>query len=144
MSTLVPPPDVSAERGGDRRRKVLVVEDDANTRSALRLILERDGFDVCEVGNGYEAIDVAAAEKPDLVLLDLALPGLNGLDVASHLTSAVATRDIPIIAVTASWLGAEAEVMRTIGFTGALSKPFQSRQLLEEIHRVLAKLGQDV
>jgi CheY-like chemotaxis protein len=148
MSTLIPPPGTGPEgvpaRGNSGTRlRVLVVEDDENTRSALRLILEKEGYTVVEVDNGHDAIHRAKADLPDLILLDLALPGMNGLDVASHLKSEEGTSRIPLIAVTASWLGAEADALRTIGFQGALSKPYQSRRLLEEIDRAFAAVRPD-
>jgi CheY-like chemotaxis protein len=121
-----------------RHWAVLVVEDDESVRMAMRLLLEPEGYQVLEAGNGHEAIAVAVAAHPDLILMDLALPGLNGLDAATHLGTLPETARIPMIAVTASWLGSQTAILRKVGFRAALSKPFTSGQLLAEVRRVLA------
>jgi CheY-like chemotaxis protein len=122
----------------ERHRAVLVVEDDAAVRMAMRLLLEPEGYQVLEAANGQEAITLAVDAHPDLILMDLALPGLNGLDAATHLGMLPETARIPVIAVTASWLGSQTAIMREVGFQATLSKPFKSGQLLAEIRRALA------
>jgi CheY-like chemotaxis protein len=121
-----------------RHWAVLVVEDDAAVRMAMRLLLEPEGYRVLEAANGQEAIALAVDAHPDLILMDLALPGLNGLDAATHLGTLPETARIPVIAVTASWLGSQTAIMREIGFRSTLSKPFKSGQLLAEVRRALA------
>lgn len=87
--------------------------------------------------DGHIGIELARAFRPHVVLLDLVLPGLNGFDAATLLKRDEETEDIPLVAVTASWLGSEAERLRGFGFEGALRKPFGVEPLLEELEKVL-------
>jgi two-component system, cell cycle response regulator DivK len=115
------------------RKKVLLVEDDAESRAALQQILEDDGFMVMVAADGDEGVDVAVAFQPDVILLDLVLPHLNGFDAAALLKRDEATSRIPLVAVTASWIGSESSRLREIGFETSLRKPFHPRDLLDVV-----------
>jgi CheY-like chemotaxis protein len=118
-------------------RKVLLVEDDESSRTALQVILEEEGFEVRSAGDGDEGITLVGSFRPDVIVLDLVLPGTNGFDAATHLKSDSTTSAIPLVAVTASWLGSESGLLRQIGFDSALRKPFSPAALVDELNRLL-------
>lgn len=117
-------------------RRILLVEDDDHSRTALQQLLEQEGFNVLSARDGTEGIDLVPTFQPDAIILDLALPGINGFDAAELLKADEGTSTIPLIAVTASWLGAEGERLRGIGFVSAFRKPFDLADLLTELDRV--------
>lgn len=118
-------------------RRILLVEDDDGSRSALQQLLEQEGFRVAAARDGGEGMDLVPTFRPDAIILDLALPGLNGFDAAQLLKANALTSNIPLIAVTASWLGAEGERLRRIGFASAFRKPLRPADLLAELERVM-------
>ena len=83
------------------RKKVLIAEDYADIRQMTRIMIESIGFDVIEAANGFEAIEQAKMNHPDVVLMDIAMPMLNGITAASMIHQLDECRDIPIIAITA-------------------------------------------
>ena len=83
------------------RKKVLIAEDYADIRQMTRIMIESIGFDVIEAANGFEAIEQAKMNHPDVVLMDIAMPILNGITAASMIHQLDECRDIPIIAITA-------------------------------------------
>ena len=117
--------------------RVLLVEDDDQSRDALQLILEQEGFDVQVARDGDEGVNLASSFLPDVIILDLVLPRLNGFDAATLLKSEPTTSGIPLVAVTASWLGSEGTRLRQIGFDAALRKPFTATALIDELRKVL-------
>jgi DNA-binding response OmpR family regulator len=112
------------------RNKVLLVEDDADSRAALQQMLEDEGFTVMVAADGEAGIDMAVAFQPDVILLDLVLPHVDGFDAAALLKQEEATSRIPLVAVTASWIGSESSRLREIGFETSLRKPFHPQDLL--------------
>jgi two-component system, cell cycle response regulator DivK len=118
-------------------RRVLLVEDDDQSRTALQMILEEEGFYVCSARDGGEGIQLVPDFRPDVIILDLALPGINGFDAAQLLKAGTETSEIPLIAVTASWLGEDGDRLRRIGFDRAFRKPFSPSALLEELRNLL-------
>src|SRR5690606_18470563 len=118
-------------------RRVLLVEDDDQSRYAFQMILEQAGFEVRAAADGGEGITLVPSFQPDVIVLDLVLPGLNGFDAATLLKSDSATSTIPLVAVTASWLGSESGRLRQIGFDAALRKPFTADALVNELRKVL-------
>jgi two-component system response regulator MprA len=113
---------------------VLVVDDDANVREAIRWALEDEGFEVETAADGLQAIQRGVARRPDLVLLDLTLPVLDGFRVASDLRAAHGT-GLPILAMTADGQ-AEAKAVRA-GAYAFVRKPFELVKLLEIIRQGL-------
>jgi CheY-like chemotaxis protein len=135
MQATATPPEPTDQRILTRR--ILLVEDDDEIRSALRYLLEREGFEVEVAVNGREGIELARSGLPDVIVMDLVLPEMNGFDAALTLRSEECTAAIPLVAVTASWLGSELHRLKAIGFDGALRKPFSSDDLLKELDRHL-------
>jgi CheY-like chemotaxis protein len=122
-------------------RRVLVVEDDEPSCHALREILEGEGFQVDTARDGAEGVRRVREFEPHVVVMDLVLPELNGFDAARVLKSDASTAEIPLFAVTASWLGSDGERLRVLGFAGALRKPFPPHALLGELRRLLEEDG---
>jgi type II secretory ATPase GspE/PulE/Tfp pilus assembly ATPase PilB-like protein/CheY-like chemotaxis protein len=119
--------------------KVLLVDDEDQLRRVMRDLLERDGYAVIEAGDGVEALDQVDRHAPDIIVLDLNLPGLDGFGVLSHLRSRRVTQDIPVVVLTAR--GDEENEIRVFEF-GAddfLSKPFRARALSARLDAVLRR-----
>ncbi|MBI2615826.1 MAG: type II/IV secretion system protein [Gemmatimonadetes bacterium] len=119
--------------------KVLLVDDEDMLRKVMRDLLERDGYHVVEARNGVEALDQIDRYGPDIIVLDLNLPGLDGYGVLSHLRSRPATADIPVVVLTAR--GDEENEVRVFehGADDFLSKPFRARALSARLAAVLGR-----
>ncbi|MDQ3389519.1 MAG: response regulator [Gemmatimonadota bacterium] len=109
---------------------ILVVEDNEAIRGAFSILLRESGYQVLEAASGTEAVNVAVAECPDLILLDLGLPDLGGLEVARTLRGRTETRGIPIVALTGRALEVDEEACLAAGCMGYLTKPIDTEQLL--------------
>ncbi|WP_112268613.1 response regulator transcription factor [Lentzea terrae] len=120
---------------------VLIAEDDADIRDLLVFKLMQDGFDVTAVADGSAALDAVAAERPDLVILDVMMPGMSGLDVCQRLRSEHATKTLPVILLTARAQEADVESGFGVGADDYVTKPFSPRELLSRVHAVLARVG---
>jgi type II secretory ATPase GspE/PulE/Tfp pilus assembly ATPase PilB-like protein/ActR/RegA family two-component response regulator len=119
--------------------KVLLVDDEDQLRRVMRDLLERDGYTVTEARDGVEALDQIDRHAPDIIVLDLSLPGLDGYGVLSHLRSRPATVDIPVVVLTAQ--GDEDNEVRVfeMGADDFLSKPFRARALSARLQAVLSR-----
>jgi type II secretory ATPase GspE/PulE/Tfp pilus assembly ATPase PilB-like protein/CheY-like chemotaxis protein len=126
---------------GDRGICVLLVDDEDDLRRVMRDLLEREGFTVHEARDGVQALDEVDRHAPDIIVLDLNLPGLDGYGVLSHLRSRPATRDIPVIVLTAK--GDEENEVKVfeLGAADFLSKPFRARALAARLEAVLGRFG---
>ena len=127
--------------GSQNKQTILIVEDETTIREVLRRYLEREGFRVQEAGDGYQALDSMAADPPDLILLDLMLPGVDGLTITRNLrqNSEDDRKNIPIARITDQFLGA----IRGLDF-GAddyIAKPFSPREVVSRVHAVLRRSG---
>ncbi len=124
-------------RGGDVT--VLLVDDEDQLRRVMRDLLERDGYDVIEAADGVEALDQVDRHAPDIIVLDLNLPGLDGYGVLSHLRSRAATAEIPVVVLTAR--GDEDNEVRVfeMGADDFLAKPFRARALTARLQAVLGR-----
>ena len=119
--------------GEGRGRTVLLVEDNETIRHAFRILLEDSGYTVAEAGSGQEALDQASDRVPALILMDLGLPDISGLEVTRRLRAASATRDVPVIALTGRALETDEQACLEAGCTAYLSKPIDSAGLLRRI-----------
>ncbi len=119
--------------------KVLLVDDEDQLRRVMRDLLERDGYQVTEARDGVEALDQIDRHAPDIIVLDLNLPGLDGYGVLSHLRSRPATANIPVVVLTAQ--GDEDNEVRVfeMGADDFLSKPFRARALSVRLRAVLGR-----
>jgi type II secretory ATPase GspE/PulE/Tfp pilus assembly ATPase PilB-like protein/ActR/RegA family two-component response regulator len=121
------------------RRKVLLVDDEDALRRVMRDLLEREGYIVSEARDGVQALDQVDRTGPDVIVLDLNLPGLDGYGVLSHLRSRPATADIPVVVLTAK--GDEDNEVRVfeLGADDFLTKPFRARALSARLDAVLGR-----
>lgn len=132
----------SAAEGSPRGAPlVLVAEDDEGSRSALLEVLREGGYHSIGVRDGLELVELASRAHPAAVIMDLAMPRLDGIEAASTLRSDVRSAGLRIIAFTASWLAERADLLAAAGFDGGVRKPCTSEQLLVELRRVLAGEG---
>lgn len=114
-------------------RRVLIVDDEPDIRLLIRINLLAAGYEVLEAGNGREAIDILEGEEPDLVLLDLRLPELDGWDVLEHLKKRGVAERVPVVAISAHASPTTKERAREVGFRSYVSKPFTPEELLEVV-----------
>jgi len=123
------------------RQKVLVVDDEEDILELLRFNLSREGYAVSCAASGEEALRLAKAEVPDLVLLDLMLPGMDGLQVAKRLKEEESTGNIPIVMLTAK--GEESDIVTglELGADDYVTKPFSNKVLLARLRAVLRRKG---
>ena len=119
--------------------KVLLVDDEDQLRKVMKDLLERDGYEVTEAADGVEALDQVDRHAPDIIVLDLNLPGLDGYGVLTHLRSRPATQDMPVVVLTAR--GDEESEVRVfeMGADDFLSKPFRARALSVRLQAVLGR-----
>jgi len=117
-----------------RAARILCVEDDPNQFAFLDKVLRADGYEVVRASDGIEAIDTALAMRPDIVLLDIRLPGLDGYEVALRLRFEPTLNQVPIIAITAH---GDAETAHAVGCDEFLPKPIEIPRLRDSIHRFL-------
>ena len=120
---------------------VLVVEDYQDAREMYAAYLQFSGFDVAEAGNGIEAIEKTLELLPDIVLMDLALPRMDGWEATRRLKNDERTRHIPIVALTGHALAGHAEGARAAGCDAFVTKPCLPDALVAEIRRLLDEHG---
>jgi len=118
-------------------KRILVVEDHEDNRQILRDLLGSAGFEMIEAGDGEAALRVAAAEQPDLILMDVQLPVLDGYEATRRLKSDPRLKAIPIIVVTSYALSGEEVRARNAGCDAYVAKPYSPRQLLAKIRTYL-------
>jgi two-component system alkaline phosphatase synthesis response regulator PhoP len=118
-------------------KKVLVVDDDVKTVELVKLYLNRDGYRVLTAYNGNDALQIARESHPDLIVLDLMLPGINGLDVCRTLR---AESDVPIIMLTALTTDDDRLTGLDLGADDYVTKPFSPRELAARVRAVLRRL----
>lgn len=118
---------------------ILVVEDTHDNRQVAELILRDAGHTVLSAADGASGVAVAAASRPDLILMDLALPHMDGWEATRRLKADPATRDIPVIAFTAHVLQDDARRARDAGCVALIPKPFEIDDLLQQIEVLLKR-----
>lgn len=119
------------------QRTIMVVEDNPDSRTIYSIVLKHSGYHVMEAADGETALEMVKFRKPDLILLDISLPKMDGYAVATQLKSDARTRDIPIIALTAHVFVEDRERAIEVGCDGYLTKPIEPRRVLQEVKRYL-------
>jgi CheY-like chemotaxis protein len=115
--------------------KILVADDEPDVRELCRTILTGEGYEVLEAQNGPECVSVASGEKPDLILLDWMMPGVDGMDTLRALKSLARTSLIPVVMLTALDGVAQINLATYIGAEGYVTKPFEVEDLLSLVRR---------
>jgi two-component system, cell cycle response regulator DivK len=118
-------------------KRILVVEDQDDNRRIMRDLLTSAGFDLIEATNGEEGVQLAEKERPDLILMDIQMPVLDGYAATRRIKAVAGLQDIPIIVVTSYALSGDDEKAREAGADGYVAKPFSPRQLLTKIREFL-------
>jgi two-component system cell cycle response regulator DivK len=118
-------------------KRVLVIEDTEDNRQILRDLLTNAGYGVIEATDGAAGVETAVRTKPDLILMDIQLPVLDGYEATRRIKADPALRHIPIIAVTSYALSGDEAKTRAAGCNGYIAKPFSPRQLLEMVRQYL-------
>lgn len=118
---------------------VLIVDDYPDALDVWALFLRAEGFDVLTAANGHEALKHAVSAVPDMVVMDIQLPGLSGLEVARELRRSPPTRHIPLIAATGLSHSTQIDEARRAGFDAVIVKPCNPDVLIAEIRRLLAE-----
>ena len=119
------------------KKKVLIVDDEPNVRRLSHKILSNK-FDIVEAEDGIQAIDVATAQKPDVILMDMMMPKMDGLTACHVIRNDPVTKSIPVIMVTAIGFELNIKLSEQMGAAGYVTKPFSPQDLLDTIAQVLA------
>jgi len=120
-------------------QKVLVADDRATGRELVRTVLEKSGYQVFEASDGEQAVAEARRIQPDLIILDIHMPGLDGFGVIQKLRGEPRFAAIPIIALTASAMMGDRERAIEVGFTGYITTPIRLAALRAEVERLVGK-----
>jgi two-component system cell cycle response regulator DivK len=118
-------------------KKILVVEDQADNRQILRDLLSSAGYEMSEAENGVEALAVVAKERPDLILMDIQLPIMDGYEATRRIKADPKTKAIPVIVVTSYALSGDEAKAREAGCDAYVTKPYSPRALLAKIKEFL-------
>ena len=120
---------------------ILVVEDKETNRKLVRDVLQFKGYEVAEAVTGEEGLEMARSRRPDLVLMDIHLPGMDGITALRALRADPETSGIPVIALTASAMPSDREAILSAGFNGYETKPISVKRLEELVLEGLAARG---
>src|SRR5262245_8823182 len=114
-------------------KRILIVEDQEDNRMIMRDVLSSAGYDLIETVNGEDGVKLAHSERPDLILMDIQLPIIDGYEATRQIKGSTVLKSIPIIAVTSYALSGDQAKARAAGCDGYVSKPFSPRELLAMI-----------
>ena len=118
-------------------KKILVVEDTEDNRQILRDLLGMAGYDMIEAHDGAEGVNQATQHKPDLILMDIQMPVMDGYEATRQIKANPELKAIPIVAVTSYALSGDEEKARAAGCDGYIAKPYSPRQMLAKVREIL-------
>lgn len=121
----------------DSTKHVLLVEDNDDNASIYQIVLEHSGYQVTRAADGEEALRIVAPLLPDLILMDISLPKLDGWQVTAAIKGNPVLKSIPIVAVTAHAFDMDQQKARLLGFDGYLAKPVEPRRVLAEVEKLI-------
>ena len=119
-------------------KRILIVEDQEDNRTILRDVLSTVGYELIEALNGEDGVKLAQRERPDLILMDIQLPKMDGYEATQQIKSIAELKTIPIIAVTSYALSGDEAKARAAGCDGYIAKPFSPRELLAKVRKYLS------
>lgn len=123
---------------GDNKMKIiLVIEDNENNRYLIGFILRKNGYEVIEARTGEEGVELAIKEKSDLILMDIQLPGIDGLETTRRIRESKADGEVPIIALTSYVMAGDRERALKAGCNGYIEKPINPDTFIDEIKKYL-------
>ena len=114
-------------------KRVLVVEDNENNLYLIGFILRENGYEVIEARTGAEGIELATKEKPDLIIMDVQLPGIDGLEATKRIRKSEGDKKTPVVALTSYAMAGDREKALKTGCTGYIEKPINPDTIMEEI-----------
>ena len=117
--------------------RILIVEDNEKNMKLVRDVLQAKGYDTIEAGTGEDGVRLATEHKPDLVLMDIQLPGISGIEALRQLRANPETSGIPAVAVTASVMQQDRKHITEAGFDGYLGKPINLKEFLDTVRAML-------
>jgi two-component system cell cycle response regulator DivK len=118
-------------------KRILIIEDQEDNRTILRDLLSTAGYALIEAVDGLEGVKLARSERPDLILMDIQLPGLDGYEATRQIKATDELKSVPIIAVTSYALSGDEAKARAAGCDGYVTKPFSPRQLLAKVREYM-------
>lgn len=121
----------------DKTYKILIVEDNEMNLALVKEILSMQGYSLLEAYDGFAGVNMTIGALPDVVLMDVNLPELDGISAMKKIKATDSIKDIPVIALTASAMKGDDSRFLSQGFDGYVAKPISMNQLLEEVERVL-------
>lgn len=120
-------------------KRVLLIEDEPNIIEAISFILSRDGWDVDTHANGTDAVAKVHMKNPDLVILDVMLPGKSGFDILKELRAAEPTADLPVLMLTARGQNKDRETAEALGASRFMTKPFSNAEVLDSVRALVGE-----
>ena len=119
-------------------RQVLLIEDEPNIIEAIGFILSRDGWQVKTHSNGHDAMSVVTALCPDLIILDVMLPGRSGFDILADIRASAPVADTPVLMLTARGQRKDREMAEKAGASRYMTKPFSNAEVLDAVREMVA------
>ncbi len=119
-------------------KTVLLIEDEQNIIEAVSFILSRDGWEVKVHANGHDAMDAVRARTPDVVILDVMLPGKSGFEILSEIRADTAFRDMPVMMLSARGQARDLEMAERAGANRYMTKPFSNAEMLDAVRALVA------
>ena len=116
---------------------ILIVEDNEKNLKLVRDVLQVKGYETIEAGTAEDGLKLARARKPDLILMDIQLPGMSGIEALKALRAEPATAAIPVVAITASVMQQDRQQIMSAGFDGFIEKPINLRGLLDNVQQAV-------
>jgi len=120
-------------------RNILIIEDDRSAARLAQYALQQVGYDVTIAYDGFEGLNKAVAERPDLIILDIMLPGLDGYEVCHRLRERTETAEMPILMISAKARDEDRDIGLKVGADDYLAKPVEPSTMLEKIERLLSR-----
>jgi len=133
------PPQVSASKPAAARKCVLIVEDNDLNMKLFTAMISAEGYEVLQAADGSGGLEMARQRRPDLIIMDIQLPGMSGLDVTQSLKGDEGTREIPIIATTAFALRGDEATIRASGCDAYMAKPIAISEFLELVELFMSR-----
>jgi DNA-binding response OmpR family regulator len=121
--------------------RVLIVDDEPNILLSLEFLMQQAGLEVTTAADGEQALDLIHEQTPDLILLDISLPGMSGFDLLEQLRQSPDTRTLPVVMLTAHGREVEKEKGMALGANDYITKPFSTRALMARVQALLAGRG---
>jgi len=121
-------------------KRIMIVDDEPDTVDLVKLVLETEGYEILVAYSGSEALEKIKTEKPDMVLLDIMMPGMDGWAVRTKLLEDKGTKDIPIVMLTARAQPIDKMIgLHVVGVSDYITKPFGRRELVDRVRAVLGE-----